>query len=585
MNMPGMDPGIGSTGSPSTDALALALRLVLLTATVALASAGLARPFARPVGHRLAMFAWSAGTVSIAALLVSLRVMHHMSVPFTVLHVALALALPALLRWPKAAAADGAALALLLLAETGLDHTGLAFAADGLAVLGMIAGLAVAVLQLTGSSIWLTPLSLVSAATLVVAGLMQAAISGLGFDSRLYETGYGLLVVPLIVLPIVAAVLATCGQASGFRAAGAGILALAFLAWGALPALPQPGPLPKPGIPLLAHTGDGTPLLVTPLRPGKNLVHFPDSAGDDLSVTADNGRQTRTTPRPGAEGTWAEVDLPAGRSDLTVEHGGSTTTVHVDTGAEPPLPSAVGNDGPECASAALGSLVAASRAPLTGCPSDALAPADAATLRQLVGYMASRGTPGITIAEDDSPRSQQAAQLVRDSAAQAHIPTTSATTSDPDPSNAFVDVAGWSRSAQLLDDIGHRQATQPTYTAGVYLAPWLLHTPVVNTVPTSFLPLRFNPRTEQALLYSVALYNDFGKEAPSTSGFDQWLTVRRETTREPSKLYACAQVDVMPMSTSDDMPGMNMGMGGNYPGQWVSNGTTVPISGPLSPTP
>ncbi len=578
MNMPGMNPG---TGSPPMDALTLALRLALFLGTAALAGTGLARPFTWSAGHRLAIFAWSAGAVSTAAALTSLQVVLHISVPLTVLHVVLALALPALLRWPKAAATDGAALTLLLLAESEPDHTGLALATDGLAVFGMIAGTAAAVPQLTGSAIRRTPLALASAAALASAGLGQAAISGLGFDRRLHDTGYGLLVVTLIVLPIVAAVLAMSVRARGFRAASAGILALAFVAWSALPALPHPAPLPTPGLPLLAHASDGTPLLVIPLRPGKNLVHFPDSAGDDLRVTPDNGPQARATPRAGAEGTWAEVNLPAGLSDLTIEHHGGTSTVPIDTGTEPPLPSAVGDDGPECASATLGSLVAGSRAPLTRCPSDALTPVDATALRQLIGYMASHGTPGITIAEDDSPRSQQAAQLVREAAAQAHIPAARA----PDPSNALVDVAGWSRSARLLDDTAHNQATQPTFTAGVYLAPWLLHAPVVKTVPTSFLPLRFNPRAAQALLYSVTLKNAFDKEAPSTSGFDQWLTVRRETNQQLPTLYACAQVDVMPMSTNDTMPGMNMGtdMGGDYPGQWVSNGTIVPISGPLSP--
>lgn len=39
----------------------------------------------------------------------------------------------------------------------------------------------------------------------------------------------------------------------------------------------------------------------------------------------------------------------------------------------------------------------------------------------------------------------------------------------------------------------------------------------------------------------------------------------------------------MPMNTTGDMPGMSMGMGGDYPGQWVSHGTVVPVSGPLTP--
>ncbi|MDN5747411.1 MAG: hypothetical protein L0H64_02610, partial [Pseudonocardia sp.] len=312
-----------------------------------------------------------------------------------------------------------------------------------------------------------------------------------------------------------------------------------------------------------------------PLRPGANLVHFPDSAGDGLFVTAENGLRVRATPRMGAEGTWAEVELPVGHSDLTIDRGGAASTVQVDTGAEPPLPSAVGDDGPECASAALGRLVAGSRAPLTGCPSDALAPADATALRRLVGYLAARDTPGITIAGDDSPRSRQAAQVVRDSAAQAGVPATDAA----HPSNALIDVAGWSRSAQLLGEVADGQSARPTYTAGVYLAPWLLHAPVISKVPTSFLPLRFNPRAEQALSYAVALENAFGQQSPSIAGFDQWLTAHHTEIQGPVTLYASAQVSVMSMDMGHDMPGM--GMGGDHPGQWVSNATIVPVSMPL----
>ncbi|MQA17293.1 MAG: hypothetical protein GEV09_25160 [Pseudonocardiaceae bacterium] len=340
------------------------------------------------------------------------------------------------------------------------------------------------------------------------------------------------------------------------------------------------GPKPKPGVPLLAHVRDGTPLLVIPMRPGKNLVHFPASAGEDLSVTAENGRRVRATARPGAEGTWAGVDLPAGRSDLTVERGGSVSTVPVSTGSEPPLPGAVGDDGPECASAALGGLVAGSRARLSRSPSDALAPADATALRRLVGHIASRGAPGITVAADGSQRAQQAAQVVRDSAAQANIPTSSA----PEPSSALVIVAGWSRSAQLLGDVAAKQATQPMHTAGVYLAPWLQYSPVVTKSPISYVPLGFNPSDERSLAYPAALANAFGGEMPSTSGFDQWRTTRHETSQESLVLYASAQVRAMQMMHfSDDMPGMSMGGGHRHRhrGYWVSNGTCVPVSGPL----
>lgn len=567
MNMPGM--GAGPTGSPLTDALALALRLLLLLSAATLAGAGLAAPFAWPHRRRLVAVAWSMAAVSAAAVPISLLV-PHTSTTAVLLHLVLVLALPPLLRWPRAAAADGGVLILLLLAETRLDHTGLAFAADALAVLGTVAGLTAAALQLTGSPVRRTPLVLGSAAALVASGIVTAAISGLGFGSRLYGTGYGLLVVALIVLPIVAAVLGLRVRTGGFRAAGAGVLAVAFLVWCALPGVPQPGPEATPGVPLLAHAGDGTPLLVSPLRQGKNLVHFPAGAGDHISVTAENGRKVQAGPMPGAEGSWADVDLPAGRSSLTVEHGGSTSTVQVDTGAVPPLPSAVGDDGPECASAALGGLLAGSRVPLTRCPSDALDPADADALRQLVGYMAAHGISDITVAEDGSPRSRQAAQLVRTSAARAHLRTGS----PAGPRSALVDVAGWSRSATLLGGVAGQQVTRPTYGAGVFLAPWLLYTPVVNRVATSFVPLRFNPRDQRALTYSVTVENAFGKENPSTAGLDQWRAARREAPYQPLSLYACAQVSVMMM------PGMDMTT--DYPGQWVADGTCVPVSGALS---
>lgn len=352
-------------------------------------------------------------------------------------------------------------------------------------------------------------------------------------------------------------------------------LAIAGAPWGGNVAL-RSGPQAKPGVPLLAHLGDGTPLLVTPMRPGQNLVHFPDSAGEAPSITAENGRTVRATARASAEGTWAEVDLPAGRSDLTVEHAGSASTVHVNTAGEPPLPGAVGADGPEWASAALGALVAGSHARLSRCPSDALAPADATALRLLVRFIASHGAPGITVDADGSQRSQQAAQVVHDGAAQADIPTSSA----PNPGSALVVVAGWPRSAQLLDEIASEQATRPMCTAGVYLAPWLLYSPVVNKAPISYVPLRFNPRDTRARAYSVTLANAFGGEMPSTSGFDQWCSARHEPLHEPVVLHASTQVDLMRMMpTSHDMAGM--GMDDRHPGQWV-NGTCVPVSRPLS---
>lgn len=133
----------------------------------------------------------------------------------------------------------------------------------------------------------------------MVGGIVEAVLSGIGLDRRLYETGYGILLVALVVLPVAAVVVWT----RRFRLVGAGATALAFLSFGALPALAKPEQLPQPGVPLLAHTGDA-PVLVTPQRIGPNLVHFPASAGHDLTVTTSDGRVVRAEERTGAEGSW-----------------------------------------------------------------------------------------------------------------------------------------------------------------------------------------------------------------------------------------------------------------------------------------
>lgn len=581
--MPGMNMDHGHSGSFTVDNLALVLRLLLLLSTATLAGTGLARPLVRVPGPRLAGIAWIAAVVVAAASLASL-LLPHISAPFTILQIVLALAVPPLLRWPKIAAWDSAALVVLLLAETALSHNGLLFLVDLAYVLSTVAFLGSTVAYLTGSEVRpdtrLKPVAVTSALVLLAAGIGELALSGVGLDRRLYQSGYGLVLVALIALPIVTALALRAPRVRAAHAVGAAAVALTFLGWTSLPALPQPPELPTPGVPLLAQAdlaGQATPLLLSPQRPGHNLVHFPDSAGKDLSVRTPDGQEAKALPRPGAEGTWADLDLPAGRSDLTVQRGHSMSTVSVDVGSESGVVNAVGPDAPECASAALGGLVSGARTPLARCPADSLAPPDADALRKLVSYAASRATPGITLAEDGSPRSRQAADVVRTSAAQAHIPTTSA----PDPHNALVVVSGWSDASQRLQSVSYRQADQQTYGSGVFLAPWLLHTPVVNRALTSFLPLRFNPRDEQALTYSVAAENSFGGEAPSTSGFDQWLSARRETPHEALALYASAQVSAMPMDTMGSMEGMDMG--GDYPGQWVSGGTVVPVSGPLSP--
>ena len=119
-----------------------------------------------------------------------------------------------------------------------------------------------------------------------------------------------------------------------------------------------------------------------------------------------------------------------------------------------------------------------------------------------------------------------------------------------------------------------------------------MHAPVVNRALTAYLPLTFNPRDHRALHYGVNLEHDFGGETPSKAGFDSWLSARGDHHADDPALYASAQVSAMPMNTTSGDGGhmagghtggghMGGGSGDDYPGQWVSGGTIVPVTGSL----
>lgn len=607
--------GAGSFGS-DVDFAVLALRLVLLLSTAAVAGVGLARSLTDVVGKRTRVFAWVASATAVLATAASLPVLH-LDLAFAIAQLALTLAVPALLRWTNPPAWTGLALLLLVLVETSLGRTGPPLLADALYVVTAAAWLGAVALIDPGARpetrVRITSIALASGTALVVVGLVRLFSSGIAFDRRIYGSPLGLALLALVLLPLVATVLAlpkrrrtAIGGAARF--AGIGAVALTFLTWSALPALPQPRELPAPGVPLLAHVPlaeQQTPVLVTPHRPGPNLVHLPENSGRDLTVRAGGGEPVKATPRPGSDGTWAEVDLPPGRADLVVQRsseqgpseqngapqdGVEQGSVEVDVGEDPtPVPDSTGPQGPECASSALGGLVAGQREPLDGCPSQRLSQQDADALRGLVHFLGTRPTPGISIAGDRSPRSAQAAAVIGESAAREHLPVNT-----PEPGNALIVTGGWERTATRLDSVSEQQAQQHSYGAGVHLAPWLMHAPVVNRALTSYLPLTFNPRDHQALHYGVNVEHDFGGATPSKAGFDSWLAARGEHRADEPTLYASAQVSAMPMNTTAGGGGHTTGNhrsggghaagsrhGGDYPGQWVSGGTIVPVTGSL----
>lgn len=552
------------TGSSTVDLLALILRLALLLSTAFLAGGGLLWP----PGQRPRLALYVLGGVSVLLAVASAFAVD-VNVVAVAIHVVLAVAVPVL---PRATRWTSFALLVLVVLETSLGGAGVEFALDSVFVAGAAVWFGFALSgPVPTTAIRPGPLAITLGGLLVLAGAVRFGLSGLGFDRRLHSTLFGLAVLAVVVLPLVVSVLAAVVKGRAYRLGVVGI-ALGFLAWSALGAIPAPPPLPVPGVPLLADDA-GFPVLVSPQRPGHNLVHFPKSAGNDLSAGVRGGVVTQAVARPGAEGTWADVELPPGRSDLEIRRGATTTVVEVDAG-EAPGPPITDADAPECASAALGSLVAGRAEVLASCPSDVLSPDDAGALVKLVEFLGERKPAGITLVEDDSPRGAAAAKLVRETAARTRL----AVRPDAGPDTALVVVSGWAAGYTAMTRAAESQRLQPTHQYGLYLAPWLLTGPIVNAVASASLPLRFDPREATAVGYAVAVGDRFGGENPTAGGFRNWLGADRPAA--DVQIFAAAQVNAMPMyPTEPHATGMVMDR--DYAGQWVPDGTIVPITSVL----
>ncbi|MBW4717078.1 hypothetical protein [Saccharothrix obliqua] len=496
-----------------------------------------------------------AAAVAVVLAVVSVAVLG-VHVAGAAVHVGLVVAVPALSRWPGLARGAAVLLVLLLVVETAAGGSGVEFVVDTAYVAAAAAWFGVA---LSGSGT--RPLVLTLGVALVAAGVTRLVTSGVAVDRRLVTTPLGLVLLAAVVSPVVAVAL------RGRRVAVVGVV-LGFVAWSALAAVPRPAELPTPGVPVLAEVtlaGQRVPVLVTPHRPGRNLVHLPASAVDGVRVAA-GGPPSPALPRVGAEGTWAEVDLPAGRGDVVLSVGDDSASVDVDTGDGP----AVVVD-PECASAALGGLIAGRREPLTTCPADRLPTEDEESLRRLVDFLRDRGAPGVTLAADTTTRGTRAAAAVRAAAAEAGIRVDA----EPKEDNALLVVSGWEAAHAALDTATAQQAERPVYAHGLYVAPWLLTTPLVSAVTTVSVPLRFDPREPLPVGYAVALGNGFGGANPTPAGFTAWQGGR--PAAGGVRVFAAAQVTVMPMGPGEPhAPGMPMSE--ELAGQWVPKATVVPVS-------
>ncbi|MFI1420123.1 hypothetical protein ACH4VX_19470 [Streptomyces sp. NPDC020731] len=330
----------------------------------------------------------------------------------------------------------------------------------------------------------------------------------------------------------------------------------------------------RPGTPVLRTLhlgGKQVGVLVVPGRPGRNLVGI--GAADARAGTA-TGALREGRRQSGSAQTWVSVDLPEGSSTLRVSAGGDTGSLTVDTGDErPATPRALtSDDAPECAASAAGALIAGANRPLTACPSDALTAEDAAALRATVRFLADRDTTSMGLVSDDSPRGREAAAAVRSAARQEGVTVTA-----PGKDRPVLVTTGWAGATTVADAVESGR----TRAQGVYLAPWLLARSVLTPSAGQLIPLRFTPRTKEAMAYAEALAARLPGEYPSGSGYEAWQRARGEQPAPRPRLYAASTAYVPGTMISAD----GGSTGGHHHGasgaDWLPSGMISPVSGPM----
>ncbi|WP_267593581.1 hypothetical protein [Carbonactinospora thermoautotrophica] len=554
----------------------VAARCAVLVGGAVVAGVALLRPLAGRPNRARHTVVWTAAAVGAAGSVLSILQGVRPSAALT--QATAIAAVPVLLRWRIAAVPAGALLLALLAGQSTPALWSPAFLVGIAHAVGAAVWLGAAVCVATGPRRTLlgrlAPASVVAGVAVAGTGLAQAYQDGIGLDERLYGTAFGrlLFLKSLVLLGCAAvgvlALRRKLPTAPVFRAE-ATVLAVAVVAGGVVATIPVPDPPPTPGVPLLREVtlaDHRVPVLVTPHRPGWNLVHL--GGEGTLGATVRTSPASPPVPaeeRAGAPGRWALVELPAGRSTLRIEYYGQSAKVPVDTGHDRTAPAAItGPDGPECASMALGAAVAGARTPLLSCPSDRLDDRDAASLRALVGFLAHRGVPALTLVADASPRGTAAARAVRAAAARHGV----AVRARPRKGGALVVTAGWPTAASTLAHLA--RSHEALATAGTYLAPWLLGAPVLKSGLAGFFPLRFNPHEVAPLQYAATVSARFHGEPPTAAGYAGWLAAKGSAVAGPPQLYAASHVAYMPVEATS-----------HHAGSWLPDGTVTPVTGPL----
>ncbi len=373
------------------------------------------------------------------------------------------------------------------------------------------------------------------------------------------STWFGRVTLAVVVLAVTGAVIAALFRRGNLARRSVGALSVTALSLSAVAAqIGTPATPAEPGVPLLLDVAVADlrlPVLVTPNRPGANLVHI---GADGASAGLNPDQLTPGTARPGTTGSWVPMLLPAGRSTLWIGMGPVRGSLRLDTGHGTPLPDP-GPDGPECASAVLGGLLAGPAAPLAACPAETLGPSDAAALRAMVGFVAKRGVRAISVVTDGSPRGIRAASGVRAAAARNGL-----SVRDTGRHPLFV-VSGWAAADPVLRQV----ASGERHAEGSYLAPWLLTGPLLAIPSAPLLALRFDPRRPEADRYLGELDRRFPGATPTGPGYERF-----SAGLSPSglRLYAASQL-------------FTPGQGGHQHGAdagWVPSGTVVAVTGELT---
>lgn len=578
--------------------------MALATAAL-LAGVALIRPLAgRPTELAKRAIVAAVGVGAVAALVGAIGGLaaprYLLLVPLLVLGAAAALVGPGLFGVPAGALIVGwlcwdtlrasAGTAVLLLAHVGVVAV---WAGAALASATAAPGGRAAVVRRLG------PLALGAAVLAAGTGVLSAHNDNVTLHG-ITVTDFGTLVVLKVALLVTAGALglvvrallrarrATVASRDGVRRGPGvparlelGVLVLALVVGSVLTSLPAPGPAPATGVPLAraidlddALTG----LVVAPQRPGVNLVHLMTDRFTDVDVA---GRRYRAQPRPGTQGLWAQVQLPAGRSLLTLHQGRQVAVQVLDTGSGPdqgalsgPDQGALsGPDGPECAAAALGAVLGGAKTPLPPCPSQTLVPADAAALRAAVAYLGTRGVNQLTLIADASPRGVAAEREVRAAARTANITVPEAGGPRTGPPQAVLAVAGWQTSETMLDAL--KAGPAPTY--GTYLAPWLVQYSLVAAAygsPLAVLP--FDPAGPLAQAYVLALRQVGPLQSASTAGFYAYLAALGRPLPPRGLLLYAATVAFQILGAS----GSGHGHGGSGT-TWLGSGPLTPVSLPL----